>query len=151
MRYLPLMAALFLIAAIPPPSEVIDHLLVKETTIHLEARENIIRGDEGETFTLDSEPVDKKFRKAKCDVTLEFRNSPDSEHEGNDAIVASGSSEFEVRDIESGRDVQEQGHITLEGNSVDLLLTLGEDEVLSGHLSADLTCTKALLELPPIH
>jgi len=101
----------------------------------------INRGDEGEIIRVASVDVDPGMFGWLCTATAQTENNA-SEHDDNDFILTSGSSNTEILNWEAvaGAIVSMSGTLVL-GESITVDLRIGPDRVSSGGVRIVLTCS----------
>lgn len=103
----------------------------------------VVRGEPGTIHEITSSDVPADLVGKECSVTATAENNG-SVHPQNDLIVASGSDQVIVLDVESapGARTTAEGVLTL-GATITVSVRLGPDGVFSGGGSVDLVCVEA--------
>lgn len=101
---------------------------------------SIVRTPEGTVTELASAEVPGEFAGHICEVTAHTENQ-NSVHEGNDIVVASGSSQVLLADVEGepGKAVDAQGSLEL-GDTITVSLIMGPEGVFSAGFDVVARC-----------
>ena len=104
--------------------------------------DSVLRAASGSVTNVASAQVPSEFRGADCIAEVEVDNQ-ESEHEGNDLIVASGGTSGVVEDFETEAFGVRTVEIPLTlGATVDVSLRMGPDEISSGGVFITVDCTQ---------
>lgn len=100
----------------------------------------VVRGDAGSTHLLAQQEVEQDLRGMVCDIEATGENQK-SVHPGNDIVIASGSDNVVLEDVERAANVitQADGQLTL-GDDITVTLVMGDDRVFSGGMNLEFTC-----------
>ena len=106
--------------------------------------DSVLQAPEGSVTLVASAPVPGEFVGASCIAEVEVDNQ-ESEHEGNDLIVSSGTTSGVLENFET----EAFGVRTIEipltlGSTVDVSLRMGEDEISSGGVFITVDCTQTV-------
>jgi len=104
--------------------------------------DSVLRAPENSVTLVASAPVPGEFQGTDCIAVVEVDNQQ-SEHEGNDLIIASGNTSGELQNFET----EAFGVRTIEipltlGATVDVSLRMGPDRISSGGVFITVDCTQ---------
>lgn len=106
--------------------------------------DSVLLAPEGSVTLIASAPVPGEFQSADCVAEVEVDNQ-ESVHDGNDLIVASGSTSGVVENFESEAFGVRTVAIPLTlGSTVDVSLRMGEDEISSGGVFITIDCRQTV-------
>ena len=106
--------------------------------------DSVLRAPENSVTLVASAPVPGDFQGVACVAAVEVDNQQ-SEHDGNDLIVASGGTSGLIEDFESEAFGVRTVEIPLTlGSTVDVSLRMGPDEISSGGVFITIDCTQPI-------
>lgn len=106
--------------------------------------DSVLRAPEGSVTLVASAPVPGEFQGVACVAEVEVDNQQ-SEHDGNDLIVASGGTSGVLENFETEAFGVRTVDIPLTlGSTVDVSLRMGPDEISSGGVFITVDCTQAI-------
>lgn len=106
--------------------------------------DSVLRAPENSVTLVASAPVPAEFQGTNCIAEVEVDNQQ-SEHDGNDLIVASGGTSGELQNFETEAFGVRTVEIPLTlGTTVDVSLRMGPDEISSGGVFITVDCTQAV-------